>query len=264
MRTPFRRLVVIVVVALAGLAVGRVSKSAEPGPADVAVRLAQEMAAAASRRDVTSNAKLIPQTDRVAYVSNGHPITGRQYAETLGPFYASLKSLDFKWERYEVFPIGERAAVFTGWASVKTVDQKGETEAARALFTMVFADDGSGWKRVIAQKWQSEVPAVSAVLPAAPEDRVPPASGIAVHFNGSVNVTDSTFHLECPAGTPVAVTATPEPLSDGDSFLLRPAKSLPAGADCKLKVVASQVSDPRFGQTMAMDYSYSFKVAAGS
>ncbi len=80
MRTRFRRFVVIVAVALAGIFIGRVSKSAEPGAAEVAVRLAQEMAAAASRRDVTSNAKLIPQTDRVAYVSNGNPVTGRQYA----------------------------------------------------------------------------------------------------------------------------------------------------------------------------------------
>jgi hypothetical protein len=131
------------------------------------------------------------------------------------------------------------------------------------LFTMVFADDGSGWKRVIAQKWQSEVPVVSAALPIALEDRVPAAGGIAVHFNEAVNATASSFHLECPAGTPIAVTATPEPLSDGSSFLLRPTKSLPADADCKLKVVASQVSEPRFGQTMAADYTYSFKVAPG-
>jgi hypothetical protein len=264
MRARLPRFVVIAAVAVAGMVVGRVSKSAEPGAADMALRLAQEMAAAASRRDVKTLEKLIPQTDRVAYVSNGHPITGRQYAETLGAYYASLKSLDFKWDRWEVFPIADRAAVFTGWASVKTVDQKGDAEAGRALFTMVFADDGSGWKRVIAQKWQSEVPAVSAAHPAAPEDRVPPASGIAVHFNESVTVTASTFHLECPAGTPVAVTATPEPLSEDSSFLLRPASSLPAGADCKLKVVASQVSDPRFGQTMAEDYTFSFRVAAGS
>src|SRR4051794_41970354 len=124
-----RRFTGIVAVALAGMVVGRVSKSAEPGAADMAVRLAQEMAAAAARRDVKSLEKLIPQTDRVAYVSNGHPITGKQYAETLGGYYASLKSLDFKWDRWEVFPIGDRAAVFTGWASVKTVDLKGESEA---------------------------------------------------------------------------------------------------------------------------------------
>jgi Big-like domain-containing protein len=108
------------------------------------------------------------------------------------------------------------------------------------------------------------VPAVSAAHPAAPEGRVPAASGIAIHFNESVAVTASTFHLECPDGTPVAVTATPEPLSEDSSFLLRPARSLPAGADCKLKVVASQVADPRFGQTMAEDYTFSFRVAAGS
>ena len=257
-----RRVVVIVAVAIAGMAVGRISKSAEPGPADMAVRLAQEMAAAAGRRDVKSLEKLIPQTDRVAYVSNGHPITGKKYAETLGGYYATLKSLDFKWDRWEVFPVGDRAAVFTGWANVKTVDLKGESESARALFTMVFADDGSGWKRVIAQKWQSGVPAVSATHPVAPQDSVPSASGITVSFKEPVTVTASTFHLECPLGTPVAVTATPEPGSEGGSYLLQPAKNLPAGAGCKLKVEASQVSDPRFGQTMAEDYTFSFKVTA--
>lgn len=264
MRTSFRRFVVIAAVGIAGLIAGRVSKSAEPGAADMAVRLAQEMAAAASRRDVKSLEKLIPQTDRVAYVSNGHPITGKRYAETLGAYYASLKSLDFKWDKWEVFPVGDRAAVFTGWATAKTVDHQGNADDGRALFTMVFADDGSGWKRVIAQKWQSQVPAVSGVHPAAPMDRVPPASGIVVSFNAPVAVTASTFHLECPAGTPVAVTATPEPGTDGGSFLLHPATSLPAGAECKLKIVAAQTSDPRFGQTMAEDYVFAFRVAAGA
>jgi hypothetical protein len=264
MRSRVLRFAGIVAVAMAGMVVGRVTRGAEPGAAEKAVQLAQEMAAAASRRDVKSLEKLIPQTDRVAYVSNGRPITGRKYAETLGAYYDTLKVLDFKWERWEVIPLGERAATFTGWANVRTVDQKGETEAARALFTMVFADDGSGWKRVLAQKWQTEVPAVVAAHPAAPEERVPQASRIAVTFNGPVNVTPETFHLECPAGTPIAVTATPEPGADDDAFLLRPARTLPAGADCKLKVTAGQVSDPRFGQTMAADYTYAFKVAEGS
>src|SRR6185369_16979730 len=98
MNARLRSFAVIVAVGMAGMVIGRVSKSAEPGAADRAVRLAQEMAAAASRRDVKSLEKLIPQTDRVAYVSNGHPITGRQYGKILGSDYASLKSLDFKWD----------------------------------------------------------------------------------------------------------------------------------------------------------------------
>lgn len=261
MRARLRRFAGIGLVALAGIAVGRVSKSAEPAAAVQALRLAQEMAAAASRRDVKTLATLIPQTDRVAYVSNGRPITGRQYGETLGGYYASLKSLDFKWDRWEIIPLGDHAATFTGWASVKTVDLKGATEAGRALFTMVFADDGSGWKRVLAQKWQSEVPAVAAAHPTIPEDRVPPNAAIAVAFNEEVSVTGSAFHLECPAGKAVAVTATAEPPADGNLFLLHPAKSLPPGATCQLKVAAKEVTDPRFGQAMAADYTYSFRVA---
>jgi hypothetical protein len=58
--------------------------------------------------DAASNGRLIPQDTRVAYVSNGNPITGKQYVETLGRYYASLKTLDFSWDKCEVVSIRRR------------------------------------------------------------------------------------------------------------------------------------------------------------
>src|SRR5262245_31181423 len=137
------------------LAVGCTTAAAPHGErasAEIGIRLAQEMAADASRLDVVALAKLIPQTDRIVYVSDGHPIRGNEYLKVMGEFYATLRQLDFQWEKLEGFPIGDDEVEVTGWASAHMVTQKGETETQRAIFTMVFARGKDGWKRVIAHK----------------------------------------------------------------------------------------------------------------
>jgi hypothetical protein len=261
MRTRLLVWLMVVAAAAGGVAIGRQSQGAEPDAAAMAVRLAQEMAASASRLDAASNGKLIPQGDRVAYVSNGHPVTGAQYVETLGRYYASLKTLDFKWDRWEVSPVGTDAATFTGWASVKTMDLAGKSEAGRAIFTMVFARDASGWKRVIAQKWQAEVPVVRAVYPAGFDLGPAPARQIAVLFSEPVRETAPAFKLECPDGAPVPVTANSGSPGGDNLFVLTPGQRLPAGAGCTLTVLASRISEDHFGQEMAADYVFKFKLA---
>jgi hypothetical protein len=261
MRAHLRLWLMIVAVTAGGVAIGRASKGAEPDASAMAVRLAQEMAASASRRDAASNGRLIPQDTRVVYVSNGNPITGKQYVETLGRYYASLKTLDFKWDKWEVVPIGANAAVFTGWASVGTVDLAGKSEAGRAIFTMVFARDATGWKRVIAQKWQAEVPAVRAVYPAGFDRGGARARQIAVLLNEPVKATAAAFKLECPSGVPVPLDATADGTGSDNLFVLSPRQPVPPGASCKLTVVASQVAEDHFGQNMTADYHFDFKVA---
>jgi hypothetical protein len=125
---------------------------AEPATAEVGVRLAQEMAADASRLDVVALSKLIPQTDRIVYVSDGHPVRGNEYLKVMGDFYGTLRQLDFKWEKLDGFRIGDNEVGVIGWANAHMVTKTGETEVQRAIFTMVFARDAEGWKRVIAHK----------------------------------------------------------------------------------------------------------------
>jgi ketosteroid isomerase-like protein len=127
-------------------------QTGERASAAVGLRLANEMAAAASRLDVAALARFIPQTDDVVYVSNGNPIRGNEYLKVMGDFYGTLSKLDFKWAKSEAVPISENAVAFTGWSDVHIVTKKGETETEHAVFTMVFVRGDDGWKRAIAHK----------------------------------------------------------------------------------------------------------------
>lgn len=116
------------------------------------VALAQLMSINASAMHPERNAALIPDTDRVVYVSNGYPIRGRDYLRTLSETYATRKSQRLRWTKWEVTPIGKDAAVFTGWATMTEESHGGVKKTGRYIFTEVFAKTDAGWKRVIAQK----------------------------------------------------------------------------------------------------------------
>jgi hypothetical protein len=116
------------------------------------VALAQEMARNASQMHPERNAHLIPDTDKVVYVSFGYPMTGKQYLPTLRQSYAKRKSLSHHWDKWEVTPIGPNAAVFTGWATMSEESLSGEKKTQHVIFTEVFAKTSQGWKRLIAQK----------------------------------------------------------------------------------------------------------------
>ena len=60
--------------------------------------------------------------------------------------------MSFRWDRLEITPIGKNAAAVSGWATVSVTPVGGQPVSGRYIFTMVFANDGAGWKRVLAQK----------------------------------------------------------------------------------------------------------------
>ena len=131
----------------------RVPRETPEGNVELAVTaVATDMAVHASARDVHSNLRYIPQTDRVVYVSDGAPITGTEHAKELGISYASRERMSFRWERLEVTPLGDAAAAVTGWALTSVTPAGGQPVRQRYIFTMVFARDRAGWKRVLAQK----------------------------------------------------------------------------------------------------------------
>ena len=115
-------------------------------------RVAQEMAADGSRLDVPALVKFIPQTDRIVYVSDTNPISGKGYAKDIGDFYKTLSKLDYHWDSLQSLPISDNAVIVTGWASITTVPLKGKAESVRAIVTSVYVRDSTGWKRVISHK----------------------------------------------------------------------------------------------------------------
>jgi ketosteroid isomerase-like protein len=128
------------------------STSSDPELEKTITTLLNEIAANTSARDVQSNLHLIPKTDKVVYVSDGIPITGNEYAKELGESYASRSQMSFHWDKLEITPIGDNTAAVTGWATASVTPIGGQPVSGRYIFTMVFANDGTGWKRIIAQK----------------------------------------------------------------------------------------------------------------
>jgi hypothetical protein len=116
------------------------------------VGLAQRMAKNASEMHPERNADLIPDTDKIVYVSFGYPMTGKEYLPTLRESYGKRRSLSHRWDKWEVTPIGANPAVFTGWATMSEESLSGERKTQHVIFTEVFAKTAAGWKRVIAQK----------------------------------------------------------------------------------------------------------------
>ena len=127
-------------------------KSPAGSVSEIVVQTAHEMASTISRLDVEGLLQFIPETDAVVYVSDGFPIRGDEYRKEIGEYYQTLKSLNFKWERWETVPLSDTIVIFTGWANTSFETLAGEQGSEQAVFTMVWMLDSSGWKRVIAHK----------------------------------------------------------------------------------------------------------------
>jgi hypothetical protein len=116
------------------------------------VALAEQMFKNASDMHPERSAQYIPDTDKVVYVSFGHPMTGKEYVPVLQRTYATRKRQELRWDKVEVTPIDDHAAAFTGWATIREESHAGETKVTHLIFTSVFAKTSTGWKRLIAQK----------------------------------------------------------------------------------------------------------------
>jgi methionine-rich copper-binding protein CopC len=101
------------------------------------------------------------------------------------------------------------------------------------------------------------LPAVTSTTPANNAVNVAGTTPITINFNEPVNVTATTFSLQCPSGTPVAFTVSPTPPGNASTFTLTPSAALPAGVTCAVAVAAAQVHDDE-GLEPAADYDFSF------
>lgn len=116
------------------------------------VALAEQMFKNASDMHPERSARFIPDTDKVVYVSFGHPMTGKQYVPVLQRTYATRRAQELRWDKVEVTPIDDHAAAFTGWATQREESHAGDKKVTHLIFTAVFAKTPTGWKRLIAQK----------------------------------------------------------------------------------------------------------------
>lgn len=107
-------------------------------------------------------------------------------------------------------------------------------------------------------------PAVSGTTPADAAIDVLVGSSIGITFSEAVNLDPGWFTLDCPAGTPVAATASGA--QPGTTFSITPDSALPLATTCTVTVQAGAVHDDDANDppdTMAADYSFSFTTETG-
>jgi methionine-rich copper-binding protein CopC len=106
-------------------------------------------------------------------------------------------------------------------------------------------------------------PTVTATTPVNGATGVTVGSNLTVTFSEPVNVTGGTFVLECPGGTPIALTNTTG--AQAMSFTLDPNVDLPYSTTCTATVVASTVTDVDSNDppdNMAANFVFSFTTEA--
>jgi Bacterial Ig-like domain/Bacterial Ig domain/FG-GAP-like repeat len=106
-------------------------------------------------------------------------------------------------------------------------------------------------------------PSVTTTTPADGATAIPVDANLVVTFSEPVHVAAGAFVLECPTGTPIALTTVTA--SPATQFTLDPTVDLPTSTTCTLRVVASQVTDDDGDDppdTMAAEATVSFTTAA--
>jgi methionine-rich copper-binding protein CopC len=175
------------------------------------------------------------------------PMPGNLKAFTVGGSGTSVITLDPTVD----LPAGTVCTVTVIAAQIHDTDSNDPPDTMAANYVFSFATEAA--------------PFVTTTVPADAATDVAADSNITINFSENVNVTASTFTLECPVGTPQTFTLTPAAPGGTNSFTLDPTVDFPAGVICTVTVVANQVSDTDSvdpPDNMAADYAFTFTTDA--
>src|SRR5262249_23675923 len=123
-------------------------------------------------------------------------------------------------------PAGSACQVKVIASKVHDLDTVDPPDNPTADFTLDFTTDAQ--------------PAVTTTVPADNATDVNENANITVNFSENVDVTASSFTLECPTGTPEAFSVSG---SGTSAVTLDPTAALPFNTLCTVKAIASQISD---------------------
>ena len=162
--------------------------------------------------------------------------------------------------------VGQEQADGITWSSsdpaVATVSASGEvTAVAEGTATITATSTVNAQRKGTRVITVDVAPTVVSTTPANAAVGVLPGDNIVVNFSEPVDVTASSFSLECPAGSTQAFTLSG---SGTSAITLNPDADLPAASTCTVTVVAANVSDSDANDgpnLLAADYVFSFEVA---
>ena len=141
-----------IVLALAGISLLACSsgepRNREPSAQDARPAIASlldSMANSISNRDVDAITARMPSDSSVVYVSDGQPIRGTELRTVLRDYYSGIHSLSFRWDSFELTPLGTQSWGVTSWARFSVTDSMGNVTPSKAIFTWTVVYDRDRW-----------------------------------------------------------------------------------------------------------------------
>ncbi|HEU5097755.1 MAG TPA: Ig-like domain-containing protein, partial [Roseiflexaceae bacterium] len=219
-----------------------------------AVSITAEGAPLVSSTTPASNAADVPANSNIT-ITFSEPVNVTASAFTLAcpvaqPFTVSPPSpaTTFTLDPVDTLPVSATCTLTVVAANVSDADTLDPPDQMTADYSFSFTTTDAA-------------PSVTSITPADGAANVAIDSSITVDFSESVNASASSFTLTCGASTQTfALSAAP-----ASSFTLDPISDLPAGANCTVVVLASEIADVDAidpPDQMAANYSFSFSTDA--
>jgi uncharacterized protein (TIGR02246 family) len=114
--------------------------------------LLDTIARAISSRDAREIARRMPTDSSVVYVSDGRPIRGTELQAALETFYATQRTIHFRWDSMRLAPLSDDVWTATAWAQIGLTDTTGTVTNAPAIFTWTVVRRGGRWQLAMAHK----------------------------------------------------------------------------------------------------------------
>ena len=164
--------------------------------------------------------------------------------------------------RNPLFAVVDEAVTWSSSnTAVATVDASGVvTGVAQGTATITATSQVKAQRKGSIPVTVDKAPTVVSTVPADEAKQVAGTSNIEITFSEAVDVTTSSFTLECPTGTAKTFTVSG---SGTATVTLDPDADLPAGTICTVKVIGAQVSDSDTNDGpnhLAGDRTFSFEV----
>jgi uncharacterized protein (TIGR02246 family) len=128
------------------------TKQDEKAIVEAITQLADDLAAAISNRDARRVTAFFTENEYAKYVSDGTVIPRGEMDSTFAAFYGRLETLQFRWDKKEVFVVSKDVASLTAWATYVAKPKTGGPATERAVYTNLCLRQGKKWSILVSHK----------------------------------------------------------------------------------------------------------------
>ncbi|MEW5900680.1 MAG: SgcJ/EcaC family oxidoreductase [Acidobacteriota bacterium] len=107
---------------------------------------ADHLAAAISRHDAEEVTRYFSRDKSALHINDGRLIPRARLLTAFEESYGSLQAINFVFEKKDVRALSPKSALLTAWAHYTATAQDGEKTDERAIFSLIYRQEGGRWK----------------------------------------------------------------------------------------------------------------------